>query len=299
MSRFHPITMALAILFLVSCTGAGQEAEGDDRMPVVATTSIVAAVVSSIGGEFIAITLLLPLGTDPHTFEPRPQDVAAISDARLVFANGAGLEEFLQPLLESVGPQERLVEVSRGMELLPFSGEVNEEAGAGHTEEDGFSHEGGDPHTWMDPNNVLLWVDEIVAALSAADPAHAAEYETNAARYRASLLELDGWIRGEAAQVPPENRLFVSDHAVFGYFCEEYGFTQVGTITASFSANVAPSARDLAALEDSIRQSGARAVFVGESANPQLAAQVAEDTGIALVTVYHASLSEAGGPAAN
>ncbi|MBU2611584.1 MAG: metal ABC transporter substrate-binding protein, partial [Chloroflexi bacterium] len=220
-------------------------------------------------------------GTDPHTFEPRPQDAAAIADAAILFANGAGLEEFLQPLLESAGATDKLVEVSAGIELLAFEEE--------HLE-------AGDPHTWMDPNNVILWAENIAAALSAADPQHAADYQANAAAYIAELRDLDAWIRSEVAQVPAESRLLVTDHGVFSYFADEYGFTQVGTITSSFSTNASPSAQELAALEDDIRSFGVRAVFVGETANQSLAAQVAADTGIQIVILYHASLTDDSGP---
>jgi ABC-type Zn uptake system ZnuABC Zn-binding protein ZnuA len=283
--------LGIAVLLALSACGGGNAALPDDGLQALATTSIVADVVGRVGGEYVSVTTLLPLGTDPHTFEPRPQDAAALADANLVFANGAGLEEFLTPLLESAGATDKLVEVSAGIELLPFE---EAETHAGEAE-----HEGGDPHTWMDPNNVIVWTDDIAAALGAADPDHAADYRANADAYAAELRDLDAWIRGEVAQVPEANRLIVADHAVFGYFAAEYGFAQLGTITGSFSTGASPSARDLAALEDEIRQSGARAVFVGEAANQDLARQVAEDTGIRVVTVYHASLSGPDGPAAS
>lgn len=286
-----PLILAFALLLALSACGGANAPAADGRLHVLATTSIVADVVAQIGGDYVTVTTLLPLGTDPHTFEPRPQDAAALADADLVFANGAGLEEFLEPLLESAGAQDKVVEVSAGIELLPF-----EEAEAHAGEDD---HEGGDPHTWMDPNNVLVWTENIAAALSAADPDHAADFRANADAYAAELRDLDAWIRGEVAQVPQADRLIVADHAVFGYFAAEYGFTQAGTITGSFSTGASPSARDLAALEDEIRQAGVRAVFVGETANQDLARQVAADAGIRVVVVYHASLSGPGGPAAS
>jgi len=274
----------LATLPLTAC-GGGNARDTGDRLQVLATTSIVADVVEQVGGDYVEVTTLLPLGTDPHTFEPRPQDAAAIADSTIVFANGAGLEEFLQPLLESAGATDKFVEVSAGIELLAFEEE--------HLEGDEeHEHEGGDPHTWMDPNNVILWAENIAAALSAADPEHAADYQANAEAYIAALADLDAWIRAEVAQVPAESRLLVTDHGVFSYFADEYGFTQVGTITGSFSTNASPSAQELAALEDDIRSFGVRAVFVGETANQSLAEQVAADTGIQIVIIYHASLTD-------
>ncbi len=277
---FTLIALAVLATLLLTACGGGNAGDTGDRLQVLATTSIVADVVVQVGGDYVEVTTLLPPGTDPHTFEPRPQDAAAIADADIVFANGAGLEEFLQPLLESAGATDKLVEVSAGIELLAFE----------------EHHEGGDPHTWMDPNNVILWAENIAAALSAADPEHAADYQANAEAYTSALADLDAWIRSEVAQVPAESRLLVTDHGVFSYFADEYGFTQVGTITGSFSTNASPSAQELAALEDDIRSFGVRAVFVGETANQSLAEQVAADTGIQIVVIYHASLTDDSGP---
>lgn len=283
--------LALFALVLTACGGA-QPSAGSNRLQVLATTSIVADVVRQVGGDYVQVTTLLPLGADPHTFEPRPQDAAAIADAQIVFANGAGLEEFLEPLLESAGATDKLVEVSAGIDLLPFEGEEEHHEGEEHHHD-----EGGDPHTWMDPNNVVIWTRNIAAALSAADADHADAYQTNAEAYIAQLQELDGWIRQQAALVPLEERLFVSDHAVWGYFAQEYGFRQVGTITGSFSSNASPSAQELATLEDEIRSLGVRVVLVGADINPALAQQVAQDTGARLVRVYHGSLTDSNGPA--
>jgi len=282
------IPLLIAVLFLTAC-GSAMPTQTDGRLPVVATTSIVADVLQQVGGDHVQVNILLPLGTDPHAFEPRPQDAAALADAQIVFANGAGLEEFLQPLLESAGAIDKLVEVSAGIELLPFVDAEHPANGAAAT--------AGDPHTWMDPNNVLIWVENITAALTSANPMHAADYHANADAYSASLRDLDAWIRSEVENVPMENRNLLTDHAVLGYFAKEYGFTQVGTITGSFSTNAAPSAQELARLEDDIHRYEVKAVFVGQTANPALADQLAQDTGIQVVVIYHASLTNTSGPA--
>lgn len=287
----------VATLLLAGCAGARPSAS--DKLQVLATTSIVADVVRQVGGEYVEVTQLLPFGADPHTFEPRPQDAAAIANARLVFANGAGLEEFLEPLLESAGAMDKLVEVSEGIELLPFEEAEHAHAGEEHTHEhEGADHQhaGGDPHTWMSPRNVLIWVENIAEALAKADPQHAKAYRANAEAYAAKLRELDEWIGQQVSQIPPENRLLVADHAVFGYFARDYGFQQVGTITRSFSTGATPSAQELAALEDQIRALGVRAIFVGADVNQNLARQIASDTGIKVVPLYHGSLTDASGP---
>jgi len=278
-TRLILLSVFVFVSLLLSACG-GNVSPADNRLQVLATTSIVADVVQQVGGEYVNITVLMPVGTDPHEYSPRPQDAAALSDAQVIFANGAGLEEFLQPLLESAGATEKLVEVSNGVSLLSMDGET-----------------GSDPHTWMDPNNVLVWVDNIAAALAAADPEHASVYQANAEAYAVSLRDLDAWFRSEVEQIPVGDRQLVSDHAVLAYFAAEYSFTQLGTITGSFSTEAAPSAQELAALEDAIQASGVKAIFVTESSNQTMADQIAADTGITAVWLYHASLTDASGPA--
>ena len=287
-SLSSPLTILLAAsLLLVSCGTRPAATTTDGKLKVSATTSIVADVVAQVGGADIALSTLLPVGTDPHDYAPRPQDAASLANADIVFANGAGLESFLQPLLESAGAQDKLVEVSQGITLLSFDFQ-----GAKSNTQPGY-----DPHTWMDPNNVILWTQNIAAALGHADPAHAAGYQSRAEAYSASLRDLDAWIRTQVTQVPPEKRLLVMDHAVLGYFAAQYGFIQVGTLNGSFSSEAAPSARELAALEDTIRKDGIHAFFLSEAANQTLAEQLAADTGIRVVWIYHATLTSSSGPA--
>jgi len=269
-----------------------------ERLQVVATTSIVADVVRNVGGERIDLTTLMPLGTDPHAFQPTPQDAAAVADAHVVFANGAGLEAFLAGLLESAGEGVAVVLVSYGVELRRFeAGAAVEQAVGGGAAHQGEGEGGFDPHTWFDPNNVMVWTHNVERALSALDPGHAGVYEANAKAYSTSLQELDGWIRAQVARVPQENRKLVTDHASFSYFAHQYGFEQVGAVFPGYSTLAQPAARDLAALEDAIREFGVKAIFVGNTVNPALAEQVAQDTGTRVVFLYTGSLSEPGGPA--
>jgi manganese/iron transport system substrate-binding protein len=266
-----------------------------EKLQVVATTSIVADVVKNVGADLIDLTALMPLGTDPHAFEPTPQDAAAVADAHVVFVSGAGLEVFLEPLLESAGGGEaKVVPVSYGVELK--SGGEHEDTG---TPEAGHQHGPGefDPHTWFDPNNVMVWTHHIEHALSALDPGNSEVYAVNAGAYEAKLQELDAWIREQVAQVPEANRKLVTDHTAFTYFVHRYGFEQISAVFPGYSTLAEPSAQDLAALEDAIHEFGVKAVFVGLTVNPSLAQRLADDTGTRLVFLYTGSLSEPGGPA--
>ncbi len=259
-----------------------------ERLRVVATTTIVGDVVARVGGETIQLTVLLPVGADPHTYEPTPADLTAVAGAHVLFINGLGLEGFLERTLRNVGGDLPVVSVSAGIRPRPLEEEAGEEA-----EEEEHHHGEYDPHVWLDVRNVMVWVENIRQALSALDPAHTDLYAANAAAYRKELEALDAWILEQVAQVPPQNRKLVTNHPAFGYFAERYGFEQVAAVYP-VSPGAEPSAREIAQLEETIRQYGVPAVFAETTVNPKLAEQVARDTGVRLVTLYSGSLGAPG-----
>ncbi len=292
-------------ILLVSCAAPPPTPVEGGKLKVVATTSIVADVVREVGGDHIDVQILLPVGTDPHSFDPTPQDIAKVADAHIVFANGAGLEDFIEDLLASAEAAECTVMLSHGIELLehPTHEEDHEEGEGEHDEDehnddhDDHAHEMGDPHTWTDPNNVKLWVQTIEATLVSVDPTNAEAYAANATEYMTELEEIDAWIREQIEQIPPEKRKIVTDHRLLGYYVDEYGLEMVGAIIPGYSSLSEPSAQELAKIEDIITSLDVKAVFVGKTVNPNLAERIAEDTGVSLVYFYTGSLSPAGGEA--
>ena len=117
--HLHLFAVLLAGLFvLIACTPEVKQVSGTDQLKVLATTSIVADVVAHIGGELIELSVLLPPGIDPHNFDPSPQDVAKFVEADVIFANGAGLEVFLEKIIENVEVGDNVVFVSEGIDLL-------------------------------------------------------------------------------------------------------------------------------------------------------------------------------------
>ncbi len=278
------------ILGLLSGTAACSAAPRTENthsggLKILATTTIVGDVVRQIAGDQNQVTTLLPVGADPHSFQPSPQDVVKVADAGIIFSNGAGLEDFLQPLLKNAGSQAKVVSVSENIQLLDAQGL--------HASD----HPGGDPHTWFDPNNVIQWTQVIEQELNTLDPANAQLYAANAQAYRQQLKELDNWIQQQISQIPESERQLVSDHTVFTYFARRYGFTQDGAILPGYSTMAEPSAQELASLEDTIRSLGVKAVFVGETANTNLSKRVSQDTGTQLVYLYTGSISAPEGPA--
>lgn len=299
----------LFLLILAACAGSAPrppEAEGwptlspvargeGEPLRVVATTTLVGDVVARVGGDAIALTVLLPIGADPHTYEPTPADLTAVSRAHVLFVNGLGLEEFLERTLRNASSDLPVVVVSAGIQPRMMEEHQHEHDQEGeHEREQEHEHAGeADPHVWLDVRNVMVWVENIRQGLSALDPDHADLYAANAAAYLAELEALDAWIQEQVASVPPQNRKLVTNHPSFGYFADRYGFEQVAAVYP-ISPGAEPSAREIAELEDVILRLGVPAVFAETTVNPRLAERVAQDTGARLVTLYTGSLSGPG-----
>ena len=275
---------AILAIMLVSC-GAQPTASHSPGLPnVLAVESFLADIAQNVVGNRLRVDTLIPLGVDPHAYQPTPQDAAKIIDADVLIINGANLESFLAPILQNAGGNQLVISASAGLTPRPDpSGE----------------HPEGDPHFWLDPNNVVKYVENIRDGLLQADPAGAAVYATNAEKYIGELQVLDTWINSQVQNVPPARRQLVTNHETFGYFAQRYGFTVVGAIIPSVSSGAAPSAQELAVLIDSIRSTGTPAIFLETGSNPQLADQIAAETGVKVVSdLYTHSLSAANGPAA-
>ena len=305
-----------------------------DLLPVVATTTIVGDIVARVGGDRLSLYVMLPPGADPHAFRATARDARLTADAVVVFINGAGLEAgFIGDLIASAEPR-RVVDLTAHLSLRRMEDEHEDEdehEEDGHEEhehdehehdedeeehheeeeehdedeehehghdEHGHEHGEFDPHVWMDPTLVTAWAEEIAEALAEVDPDHGADYAERADALAGELHALDAWVRERVAAIPRERRILVTDHDVFGYFADRYGFTVLDTIIRGFSTVSEPSARHLAGLREAIAEHGVPAIFVGLTVSPQVAQVIADDLGIEVVSVYTGSLSEPNGPAA-
>ncbi len=276
--------------FLASACQPGQKPGGTaGTVKVLAVETYLADIAQNVAGDRLTVQSLMPVGADPHSFEPAPSDIAKVAECNLLIINGGGVETFLDKLLKNAGGQHTVIDASAGLaSRTPKPGEALDPKEAKE----------GDPHFWLDPNNVIQYVNNIRSGLSQADPAGAETYTRNADAYIAHLKELDNWISSQVAQIPPDQRLLVTNHETFGYYADRYGFKIIGTIIPSTSSDAAPSAQELATLVDRIKATGVRAIFLETGTNQQLADQVSSETGIKVVAdLYTHSTSAPGGPA--
>ena len=242
---------ALLLLLLPSvaaCGGVGGDAASGPQ--IVATTPQLADMARNIapGAE---VTALLKANTDPHEYEVRPHDVKALAHADIVLRSGGEVDEWLDGALDSAGVDEQDV--------------VDAGAAAGL--------EGDDPHWWQDPRRAEKAAVAIGAALARAG------LPEDSAAYVRRLRTLDADVRACLERVPAAQRKLVTSHDALGYFARRYGIEVIGTVIPSRSTAAQPSAGDVAALVDTIRRAGVKAIFAESSVNPKVEAAIAREAG--------------------
>jgi ABC-type Zn uptake system ZnuABC Zn-binding protein ZnuA len=249
--------MKLPLLLLaaaVALAGCGSTERG---FQVVVTTTQVADFARNVAGSRAHVVQILAPNTDPHEYEVRPRDVKALRHGDLVLASGEDVDAWLGDALSAAG-------VGRNRVLT-----VGDAAG----------FEGDDPHWWQDPVRVEKGVAAIRDALVRADPAGAATYRANAARYLARLRALDAGVRACLDRVPAGERLLVTSHDALGYYARRYGIRVVGAVIPALSTQAEPSAGEVAKLVATIRSTGVRAIFAESSVNPKVERAIARQTG--------------------
>lgn len=264
--------LAASVAALAGCsTPVGADAS-DGALHVVATTTQMGDVVREIAGDDAEVVQLLQPGRSAHSYDPTPEALAALAEADVLVMNGAGLEEWLDDTIDASGFDGELVDASTDARL--------HESEAHQRDDDGHDHDGLDPHVWSDPSQVVRMAETIGAALARADAASADALEASTDDYVARLETLDTWVTDSIAQVPVEQRLLVTNHDSFAYLAEAQGITVVGAVMPAFDDAAEPSAADIDALVQAIRDSGVRAVFSETSIDPQLAETIASEAGV-------------------
>jgi len=279
MRRFLLVWILLVVI--ISACRQIASPTGTIAPDVLASTTFLADIAQHIAGDQLTVESLLPTNADPHSYQPSPRDIVRISQSRLILINGAGYETFIEPLLENAKAGTEVIEASAGV----------------IQRKDALDRPLNDPHMWLDPNNVMIYVENIREALTHLDPDHAEVYRINAESYVIELMELNDWITDQVSQIPKQRRLLVTNHESLGYFAQRYGFTVTGTLIEGFSSSASPSAGQVVELIELIQSSGASAVFLDAADNDALAQQIAEETGVRVVTGLHLESLTEGPPA--
>lgn len=248
--------------------GGAEEEIGPKRLLVCSTTQVADFARQIVGDRWIVKSVLAP-GQDPHLYEVKPGDATLVAEAQLCAENGWHLEgnDWMAKLCQQVGKP--IVTCTDGLEPLKI---------------DAAGVEVHDPHAWFSPKNAEQYVANLLKAICEADPAHRAEYEARAELYVGNLRQLDAWIRKEVEKVPEAQRVLVTSHDAFGYFCRDYGFKSgapVGWSTDQETGGGLTPQRRRETIQ-SIQSFGVKAIFVETSVNPKMIRDIAREAGVAI-----------------
>jgi zinc/manganese transport system substrate-binding protein len=250
-------------------------------MQAVASFTVIADMVRTVGGDHVAVTSLIGPNGDPHVYEPTPADAQALRSANIVFVSGLHLEGWMDRLIQASGYPNPPVVLSEGIHTRVM-------------EEDGQPVV--DPHAWNSAANAQVYVAHIITALQAVDPANAADYARNGQAYLAQLAALDTYARTQVQAVPAAQRKVLTSHDAFGYFGDAYGVTFLSPL--GISTENEASAAQVAALIQQIKREHVSAYFFENSGDPRLVQQIAAASGAQPGgALYVEALSDAEGPA--
>ncbi len=261
-------------LFIAFTSGA------QERLKVVATATMFEDMARMISGDLLEVVSIVPVGGDPHIYEPTPSDVRLVAEADLILRNGLTFEGWLDELIANSGTKADVVTITKGIPVIASD----------------QYHNATDPHAWMSARNGLQYIENVHDALVRLDPENADVYAFNYRLYKQQLEDLDQWIRTEIEKIPLAKRVLITSHDAFRYFGKQYGVRVEAALGTSTDAEVQTS--DIVKLSNTIRETGVPAIFVESSVNPKLLEQIARDNKIGIGgKLYSDSLGDKDSPA--
>lgn len=288
------LTALGAVCLALSLTACGTTAtKGSGRLDVSVSFYPIQYLVEGIGGEHVQVTSVTPGDVEPHDYELSPKEVSDLGKADLI-TYVKGFQGSLDEAVEKVsGPT--VVDLSGSVNLVSHAGghhthdhaEHEHEHGhndaAGHDHDDhehtdaaGHEHTATDPHFWLDPQRMVLAAQAVAAALTQADPEHAADYQAGLAAVTEQLNHLDASY--STGLQTCERRTIVTNHAAFGYLAERYNLSQ--TSISGVDPESEPSPADLAKVKKVVQETGTTTIFTEERVSEKTAQVVAQETGV-------------------
>ena len=235
----------------------------EDRLPVVATFSILGDFVKNVGGDRVEVTTLVGPNGDVHVYLPTPADARKLSIAKVVFINGLGLEGWMTRLTIASGTKAPIIVSTKGVasrDMKNVGGRVVP-----------------DPHAWQSIANARIYVANIRDGLARVDPTGSSIYDANARSYLRALDALEKEVKAAIAKIPVDRRKIITNHDAFGYFSDAYGMDFIAP--EGLSTDSEPSASDVAKIITQIRAQKIPAVFLENGTDPRLMQQIAEESG--------------------
>lgn len=276
------VLISCAALFFVGCKKA--EVKPASGLQVVTTLFPLYDFARTIAGDKAVVTMLLPPGVEPHTFEPKPEDMIRISRAGLFIYTSKYMEPWAEKII--TGIDNRALRVVNAGERLSYRAGVAEDA-HGHESGDRPDHDqqGMDPHVWLDFTNAARMVDAILEGFIAADPGNGGLYRRNAETLKTRLAALDQRYK-QGLSSCKTRKLLHGGHYIFGYLSGRYGLEYHAL--SGISSDSEPSAERMVALVREIRSSGAGFIFAEELLSPRLTETLAQEAGVGVLMLHGA-----------
>ncbi|HBG28692.1 MAG: hypothetical protein A2Y10_12120 [Planctomycetes bacterium GWF2_41_51] len=280
---FFWITVIILLLAMFASVKFGQKSRPDDgKLTVITTLFPLYDFSKNIGGDKVNVSLLLPPGVEPHSFEPKPSDIAKIGGADVFVFTGEFMEPWAHNIIRGTS-NAKIGVVDASAEVKMISMEERHECDEHHEHE---NQDGIDPHIWLDFDNVKIIVDNITNAFCEKDPANADYYKQNADEYKNKINELDNEYRTALANCRTRTIVY-GGHYAFGYMAHRYELQY--RAAQGLSPDAEPSAQDIIALIEQIRENNIHSIFYEELTNPKIAETIAAETNAKMLALNDAA----------
>lgn len=260
----------LAAFLLVACSSSGSQADKNDKLKVVVTNSILADMTKTIAGDKIDLHSIVPIGQDPHEYEPLPEDVEKTNNADVIFYNGINLEDggqtWFTKLVKNAQKKKNkdYFAASDGVDVIYLEGE---------------SEQGKeDPHAWLNLENGIIYSKNIAKQLMAKDPKNKETYEKNLKAYVAKLEKLDKEAKSKFDAIPANKKLIVTSEGCFKYFSKAYGVPSAYIWEINTEEEGTPD--QMSSLIEKLKVVKPAALFVESSVDRRPMETVSKDSGI-------------------
>ncbi|MGL5193597.1 MAG: metal ABC transporter solute-binding protein, Zn/Mn family [Chroococcales cyanobacterium] len=275
--RLCSTTLTTAILGLTGwaiALSVNPLTQAQQKPRVVASYSVLCDLAEQIARDRIALTCLIEGGQDPHTYQPRPQDLRAIETAQLILYGGYDFEPAIVQLVQNTSNSAPKIAIHEVAVPNPIFGEDHHDHGHSHGDD-----EVADPHVWHDVRNGIRMAEAIANSLKQIDPGSADFYRQNINNLRAELEQLHTWIQAQVATIPPNQRVLVTTHDALGYYAQAYNF-RVAESLMGVSTSQQPNAARFRELVQLIRAEGVPTVFVEVTSNDRVMNNLAREANV-------------------
>lgn len=246
-----------------------------DKPKVIASCSMISDMAENIVGDLMDVEMIVPIGGDPHIYDPTPSDARMVSTADIVFINGLTFEGWITDLISNAAPNVPVVTVTEG--INPIQSEKYDNS--------------ADPHAWMDLKNGLQYVRNIKDALVALYPKYESLLETNYDKYVTEIKAADDYIQEQINLIPKDKRVLITSHDAFEYYGKRYGIQLEALMGISTNSDARTS--DIIRVSRIIKEQKIPSIFIESTINPKLIKQIAEDSNITIGgELYADSLGE-------